>query len=125
MTAFGIENDHFDLDRLDHDSIINKADPTNCRIRSEWYLCQPLCVKADALIQCVSTQESRNYLSHSYHKVAALLADRMATVLDITAKWKVFEQMWQRKNMRNDYNTAPKLVSHLFVPLNCVLRYSR
>jgi hypothetical protein len=38
--------------------------------------------------------------------MAALLADRMATVLDITAKWKVFEQMWHRKNMRNDYNTA-------------------
>ena len=38
--------------------------------------------------------------------MAALLADRMAEVLDIDAKWKVFEAMWNRKNMRNDYNTA-------------------
>ena len=37
---------------------------------------------------------------------AALLADRMAEVLGIAQKWKVFEQLWQRKNMRNDYNTA-------------------
>ena len=38
--------------------------------------------------------------------MAALLADRMAEVLGIKAKWKVFEKMWHRKNMRNDYNTA-------------------
>ena len=38
--------------------------------------------------------------------MAALLADRMAEVLGIKAKWKVFEAMWHRKNMRNDYNTA-------------------
>ncbi len=38
--------------------------------------------------------------------LAALLADRMAEVLGIAQKWKVFEQLWQRKNMRNDYNTA-------------------
>lgn len=38
--------------------------------------------------------------------LAALLADRMAEVLGIAAKWKVFEQLWRRKNMRNDYNTA-------------------
>lgn len=38
--------------------------------------------------------------------LAALLADRMAEVLGIKAKWKVFEKMWHRKNMRNDYNTA-------------------
>lgn len=38
--------------------------------------------------------------------LAALLADRMAEVLGIVAKWKAFEQLWQRSNMRNDYNTA-------------------
>ena len=26
--------------------------------------------------------------------------------LHIDQKWKFFEQLWQRKNMRNDYNTA-------------------
>ena len=38
--------------------------------------------------------------------LAALLADRMAEVLDIRNKWKAFELMWNRKHMRNDYNTA-------------------
>lgn len=38
--------------------------------------------------------------------LAAMLADRMAQVLDIRAKWKVFETLWNRRNMRNDYNTA-------------------
>ena len=38
--------------------------------------------------------------------LAALLADRMAEVLGVATKWKVFEQLWRRKNMRNDYNTA-------------------
>lgn len=38
--------------------------------------------------------------------LAALLADRMAEVLGVATKWKVFEQLWRRKNMRNDYNAA-------------------
>ena len=37
---------------------------------------------------------------------AALLADMLASRLDIANKWKVFEKMWHRNNMRNDYNTA-------------------
>lgn len=37
---------------------------------------------------------------------AALLADAMATRLDIRDKWKVFEAAWHRKNMRSDYNAA-------------------
>ena len=37
---------------------------------------------------------------------AAMLADRVAGVLGIKNKWKVFEQLWNKKNLRNDYNTA-------------------
>ena len=37
---------------------------------------------------------------------AALLADYMAERLDIKDKWKVFEELWNRKNMRSDYNLA-------------------
>ena len=37
---------------------------------------------------------------------AALLADYMAERLDIKDKWKVFEELWNRKNMRSDYNDA-------------------
>ena len=37
---------------------------------------------------------------------AALMAEALAKRIGIDNKWKVFELMWQRNNMRNDYNTA-------------------
>ena len=37
---------------------------------------------------------------------AALLVDMLAEKLGIGNKWKLFEELWNRKNMRNDYNTA-------------------
>ena len=37
---------------------------------------------------------------------AALMADRMATILNIKQKWKTFEVFWHRSNMRSDYNKA-------------------
>ena len=37
---------------------------------------------------------------------AALLADKLAQLLGIANKWKYFEQLWHRNNMRGDYNTA-------------------
>ena len=37
---------------------------------------------------------------------SALLADAMAERLGIREKWKVFEELWNRKNMRSDYNLA-------------------
>ena len=40
---------------------------------------------------------------------AALLADYMAEQLDINDKWKVFETLWNRKNMYRDYYKALNL----------------
>ena len=37
---------------------------------------------------------------------AALLADAMAERLGIKEKWKVFEGLWNRKNMYHDYYQA-------------------
>lgn len=37
---------------------------------------------------------------------AALIADMLAEALGIANKWKFFEQLWHRNNMRGDYNTA-------------------
>lgn len=37
---------------------------------------------------------------------AALLANMIAAQLGITNKWKFFEKLWHRNNMRSDYNTA-------------------
>ena len=37
---------------------------------------------------------------------AALMANMLAYRLNITNKWKMFEALWHRNNMRGDYNTA-------------------
>ncbi len=37
---------------------------------------------------------------------AALMANALAERLNIAQKWKVFETLWHRNNMRGDYNTA-------------------
>lgn len=37
---------------------------------------------------------------------AALIAYEMSERLEIKFKWRCFEDFWQRKNMRNDYNDA-------------------
>jgi hypothetical protein len=37
---------------------------------------------------------------------AALMAYMLAKRLGISNKWKFFEQLWHRNNMRGDYNTA-------------------
>lgn len=37
---------------------------------------------------------------------AALMASELAERLGIAHKWKMFEALWHRKNMRGDYNEA-------------------
>ena len=37
---------------------------------------------------------------------SAMLADRMATLLNIRNKWKVFETFWTMKGLRSAYNNA-------------------
>ena len=37
---------------------------------------------------------------------SALLADAIAERLGIREKWKTFETLWNRKNIRSDYNLA-------------------
>ena len=44
---------------------------------------------------------------------SALLADAMAERLGIKEKWKVFEALWNRKNMYRDYYKAPNLQQSL------------
>ena len=47
-----------------------------------------------------------NYQPTISRTQAALLADAMAERLKIENKWKVFETLWQRKNMYRDYYQA-------------------
>lgn len=37
---------------------------------------------------------------------AAIMADMISVRLGIDHKWKLFEKLWHRNNMRGDYNTA-------------------
>lgn len=37
---------------------------------------------------------------------AALMADMLSEILGIANKWKMFEKLWHRNNMRNDFNKA-------------------
>jgi len=37
---------------------------------------------------------------------AAMMADMISERLGISNKWKMFEKLWNRHNMRGDYNTA-------------------
>ena len=47
-----------------------------------------------------------NYQPTISRPMAALMADAMATHLGIQEKWKTFETLWKRRNMRSDYNRA-------------------
>ena len=38
--------------------------------------------------------------------LSAVFANEMAMRLDLKNKWSTFEKLWNRKNMRSDYNTA-------------------
>ncbi len=48
----------------------------------------------------------KNYQPLLSRTQSALLADAMAERLGIKEKWKVFETLWNRKNMYNDYYRA-------------------
>ena len=47
-----------------------------------------------------------NYQPLISRTLAALLADSMAKRLGIKNKWKIFGALWNRNNMRGDYNDA-------------------
>lgn len=54
-----------------------------------------------------------NYQPSISRTQSALLADAMATRLSIRKKWKVFETLWNRKNMYRDYYKALNLQQSL------------
>lgn len=54
-----------------------------------------------------------NYQPLISRTMSALLADAMAKQLGISEKWKVFEALWNRKNMYRDYYKALNLQQSL------------
>ena len=80
-----------------------------------------------ALPEALSTEEAMKlwekvqkagYVDENYQPLisrtmSALLADAMAERLGISEKWKVFEALWNRKNMYRDYYKALNLQQSL------------
>jgi hypothetical protein len=58
-----------------------------------------------AMRQAMGNMDSIMQLMKEY-KETQELRDMLAKRLKIANKWKLFEQLWHRNNMRNDYNTA-------------------
>ena len=62
--------------------------------------------------------QAAGYVNDNYQPLisstqSALLADAMAKQLGISEKWKVFEALWNRKNMYRDYYKALNLLQSL------------
>ncbi len=47
-----------------------------------------------------------NYYPKVSRTKAAFIANELSECLNIPFKWKYFEELWKRNNMRNDYNSA-------------------
>lgn len=71
----------------------------------------PDVLKSERAMALWKRAQDAGWIDESYQPLvsrtkAALLADRMAGLLGIRNKWKVFETLWSRNNMRGDYNDA-------------------
>ena len=71
----------------------------------------------DAMVLWEKVQRA-GYVDENYQPLisrtqSALLADAIAERLGIREKWKVFEALWNRKNMYRDYYKALNLLQSL------------
>ncbi len=71
----------------------------------------PNVLRTEAAMVLWKKAQDAGYVDDDYQPLisrtqSALLADAMAERLGIREKWKVFEALWNRKNMRGDYNDA-------------------
>jgi len=71
----------------------------------------PDVLATDKAIHLWQKLQEADYIDENYQPLvsrpkAALLADAMATCLGIRQRWRIFEEVWQRRNMRNDFARA-------------------
>ena len=71
----------------------------------------PECLKTEEAEELMEELVGAGLLSEEWQprvsrSEAALVANMLAEKLDIRNKWKVFEALWHRNNMRGDYNIA-------------------
>jgi hypothetical protein len=91
---------HEDIERLGKKGVLSANIPS-----------LPPKLRTEAAMALWQKAQAAGYVDANYQPLisrtqAALLADYMAERLDIKDKWKVFEELWNRKNMRSDYNEA-------------------
>ena len=93
--------DKSDVSARDHSPTIESPEPPE----------QPESLAtAEAMVLWQKAQQA-GYVNEHFRPLlsrtlAALLADTMAERLGIRYKWKLFGALWNRKNMRGDYNDA-------------------
>ena len=78
----------------------------------------PPLLRTDKAMVLWQKAQDAGYVDANYQPLisrtqAALLADAMAVRLGIKEKWKVFEGLWNRKNMYRDYYKALNLQQSL------------
>ena len=88
-----------------------QQDTTPARPVKDTPISLPPKLSTEAAMALWRKAQAAGYVDANYQPLisrtqAALLADYMAEQLDIKDKWKVFEELWNRKNMRSDYNLA-------------------
>ena len=71
----------------------------------------PEALSTEAAMALWEKVREAGYVDENYQPLlsrsqSALLADEMAERLGIKEKWKVFETLWQRRNMYRDYHDA-------------------
>ena len=78
----------------------------------------PEALRTEAAMALWEKMQAAGYIDEDYQPLlsrsqSALLADAMAERLGIKEKWKVFETLWQRRNMYRDYYKALNLQQSL------------
>ena len=103
------------IDRVENQYIYGKTHPVPpCLGREEL----PEVLSTEAAMALWKKAQAAGYVDADYQPLisrtqSALLADAMAMRLGIRNKWKVFEALWNRKNMYRDYYKALSLQQSL------------
>ena len=99
------------VDHVDNQYFIGEKWTERPKADKPDYPALPEVLATDAAMSLWKKVQAAGYVDDHYQPLisrtqSALLADSMAERLGIMEKWKVFEALWRRKNMRGDYNDA-------------------
>ena len=99
----------FDIHDNEHVTIVNKEQREEDAVPQEKTTLAEL--ETEEARRLFAAAQDAGWVDDDYQPLlsrtmSAVLADRIATLLNIPNKWKVFETFWNRKNMRSDYNDA-------------------